>query len=280
MIFGGSDQARMIKKIHYCWFGGKPPANVIANVNHWKRLNPDFEFCEWNDRNLDLAEAVSAFEFGRRALAEKRWGYVVDIIRVQKLLREGGVYLDTDVEMIRPLRALEAESDFLIMGYLYACALGTAVMYSPPQHPIVAAIENEYHHIRPDAWPVNNSIFTDYFINHVLGYRVNGRRWKSETLRVSLYPKEFFEQPAFNRESGLTIHHCSGSWMPRNAGADFTVMQGNDYSHRTKWLKRKLRTFGSMLISEYRSAHLRALIGQPSTKPTPWRAAAAQTAAG
>jgi mannosyltransferase OCH1-like enzyme len=274
MIFGGSDQSRMIKKIHYCWFGGKPPANVIANVNHWKRLNPDFEFCEWNDQNLD----VSAFEFGRRTLANKRWGYLVDIIRVEKLYTQGGFYIDTDVEMIRPLRVLESEGDHLIMGYIYACALGTAILYSPPQHPVIGKLVEEYHHIRPDAWPVSNTVFTDYFINHVPGYLVDGCRWKNEAQRISLYPKEFFEQPAFNREAGLTIHHCNGSWMPKNAGADFTVLQGNDYSHHMKWLKRKVRTFSSMLTSEYRSAHLRALMGQSSTKPTPWRMAAQTTA--
>lgn len=267
MIFGGSDQSRMIKKIHYCWFGGKPPANVAANVNHWKRLNPDFEFCEWNDQNLDVA----AFEFGRRALANKRWGYLVDIIRVEKLHTQGGFYIDTDVEMIRPLRTLESEGDHLIMGYMYACALGTAILYSPPQHPVIGKLVEEYHHIRPDAWPVSNSVFTDYFINHVPGFLVNGRRWKNAAQRISIYPKEFFEQPAFNREAGLTIHHCSGSWMPKNAGADFTVLQGNDYSHRTKWLKRKVRTFASMLVSEYRSDYAKSLLGLRSKKESAWR---------
>ena len=197
----------MIKKVHYCWFGGKLPANVAANVEKWKRLNPDFEFCEWNDGNSD----VSAYAFGRRALEQKRWGFVADIVRLQKLHAEGGVYLDTDVELIRPLNSLAEEGGSLVMGYMYGCALGTAVIYSPPGHPVIAEVLEEYHRIRPETWPVNNTVFTDYFLNRVPGFFLNGRRWKSEAARISLYPKEFFEQPAFVRERGLSIHHFSGS---------------------------------------------------------------------
>jgi len=256
----------VIKKVHYCWFGGKLPANVAANVEKWKQLNPDFEFCEWNEGNVD----VSAYAFGRRALEQKRWGFLVDVVRLQKLYEQGGVYLDTDVELIRPLNSLAEESDYLIMGYMYDCALGTAVIYSPPRHPIIAEVLEEYHKIRPDAWPVNNSIFTDYFINHIPGYLLTGRRWKSDASKVSFYPKETFEQPAFVRKQGLSIHHCSGSWMPKNEVAAYAVGSVGA-SHHIKWLKRKVRTFLSLLHSEYRRAYARALLGLPTRKPTDWK---------
>lgn len=255
----------MIKKVHYCWFGGKLPANVAANVEKWKQLNPDFEFCEWNEGNID----ISAYAFGRRALEQKRWGFLVDIIRPQKLYSEGGFYLDADVELIRPLRLLENEGDYLVMGYMYSCALGAAVLYSPPGHPLIGQILEEYHHIRPDAWPVSNTVFTDYFINHVPGFFLNGRQWKSEASKISLFPKEFFEQPAFVRDRGISIHHCSGSWMPKNEGSSFSV--GDGASHKIKWLKRKLRTFGALLCSEYRNTYASALLKMRIPKNSPWK---------
>ena len=255
----------MIKKIHYCWFGGKLPANVAANVEKWKQLNPDFEFCEWNEGNID----VSAYAFGRRALEQKRWGFLVDIIRPQKLFTDGGFYVDADVEMIRPLRLLENEGEDLVMGYMYSCALGAAVLYSPPGHPVIGKILEEYHHIRADAWPVSNTVFTDYFINHVPDFLLNGRRWKSEASKISLYPKEFFEQPAFIRDRGISIHHCSGSWMPWNEGSSYKVNGGT--SHKIKWLKRKLRTLYSLSHSEYLAAYTAALLGLRRHKPSPWK---------
>ena len=256
----------MIKKIHYCWFGSAKPPTVEENVAQWKSLNPDFTFCEWNEKNIDVSE----YEFGRRALEQKRWGFLVDIIRPQKLHDEGGFYLDADVELIRPLKVLEAEGDYLIMGYMFDCAFGTAIVYSPPGHPFIGHILKEYHTIGPDAWPMSNSVFTDYAINHLSGFLLNGRRWKSEEHKISLYPKEFFEQPAFLRRRGVGIHQSTGSWNPVNTGNPFVTGKGG-YSHKTKWLKRKLRTFYSLLRSEYRETYFRALWGMPSRKHTPWK---------
>ena len=47
----------MIKKIHYCWFGSEKPDIVKRNVEHWSRLNPDFEICEWNESNIDMYDS-------------------------------------------------------------------------------------------------------------------------------------------------------------------------------------------------------------------------------
>jgi Glycosyltransferase sugar-binding region containing DXD motif len=257
----------MIKKIHYCWFGSKAPASVSANVAEWKRLNPDFEFHEWNNDNIDMSD----YAFGKRAIRDKRWGFLVDIIRPLKLFTDGGFYIDADVEIIRPLSLLEVEGDRLIIGYMYACALGTAIVYSPPGHPVIGAILSEYHKIREDAWPVSNSIFTDYFINHVPDFRLDGKRWVSLEHRISVYPKEFFEQPSYRKEQGMTIHHCSGSWMPENSNLDYKVTTGTS-SHRSKWVRRKIRTLISLIRSEYLPTYLRAKLGYGSTIKTPWKA--------
>jgi len=256
----------MVKKIHYCWFGGSVPDNVAANVEAWKRLNPDFEFREWNEGNTD----VNSFEFGRRALEQKRWAFLADIVRLQKLFDEGGFYLDTDVELIRPLRELNSEEEHFTLGYMYACTLGTAVLYSPKGHPHIGNILEEYHHIRPEQWPVNNVVFTDYFINRVPGFRLNGRFWQNQKEKITLYPKEFFEHPCLRRERGISIHHFSGSWMPKNIDTPFQTASTD--SHKIKWLKRKIRTFFELCRSEYLPTYLRAVfLNHPSTVPMWWR---------
>ncbi len=242
------------------------PESVRANVAEWKRLNPDFEFCEWNDDNID----VSDYAFGVRAINGKRWGFLVDIIRPLKLYIDGGFYIDADVEVIRPFSLLANEGDHFIIGYMYDCALGTAVVYSPPGHPVIGAILEEYHKVRDDAWPVSNSVFTDYFINQVAGFRLNGRRWVDLEKRISVHPKEVFEQPAFWKRSGMSLHHCCGSWMPANAHSDYKVTTGTS-SHLSKWFRRKVRTLCSLLRSEYLPVYLRGRTGRGSIMHSWWR---------
>ncbi len=236
----------MVKKIHYCWFGGEKPEAVKRNVEAWGRLNPDFEIKEWNESNTD----VSAWEFGRRAWRERKWGFLVDIIRPLKLYEEGGFYLDADVELVRSLSALDTGSngEKLLMGYMYGCALGTAVLYAPPGHPYVLDILRSYNYILPDKWPVSNSIFTAYFINKVPGFLLNGRPWENELCR--LYSKEFFEQPAFFRRGGMSIHHCCGSWKKAFAG-EFGFESKRYFAHLLKWASRKYRVWRATRSNEF-----------------------------
>ncbi len=133
----------MIRKIHYCWFGGEKPDAVKRNVERWELLNPDFEICEWNESNTDL----SGSEWIRKAVECGKWAFVADVVRLEKLLEVGGFYFDSDVELIRSLRV---DGDKLEMGYMYDCALGTAVMYAPPSHPYLCEILHSYQYLNPE----------------------------------------------------------------------------------------------------------------------------------
>lgn len=236
----------MVKKIHYCWFGGKKPEAVKRNVEAWGRLNPGFEILEWNESNTNVEE----WSFALRAKQEQRWGFLADVIRLMKLGEEGGFYLDADVELVRPLADLDIRDNGtkLLMGYMYECALGTAVLYSPPGHPYLKEILNSYNYISSDKWPVNNSIFTAYFINKVSGFLLNGKAWENEYCR--LFPKEFFEQPALLRRSGMSIHHCCGSWKKTFAG-DFGFQRQQYFSHMLKWASRQYRVWKATRANEF-----------------------------
>ena len=153
----------------------------------WKELNPDFEIIEWNESNID----VSLLN-----LAEDAWnrtnGFLGDVVRLQALVEHGGFYLDCDVELFQPLSRLPVDHRFTLK-YMYDCALGTAFLYAPPQHPLCISLLRLHNEIRKEYWPVSNTIYTDYFINEVSEFPAERKKWQSDL--ATLYPKEFFERP-------------------------------------------------------------------------------------
>lgn len=242
--------------MHYCWFGPDMPKSVKNNVEQWKAQNPDFEIKLHTESNIN----ISSVDFAKAALDNQAWAFLSDIVRLQALYEEGGVYLDVDVELIKPLSSLVETSDKLTMGYMYDCALGTAVIYAPPHHPFIKDILKRYEKIKPGEFPVNNSIFTEYFINSVPGFLLNGKEWGNEYCHI--YPKEFFEQPAFIRNRGISIHHCYGSWNPHATSLLKNVVSYSMLSHLKKWLARKWRTYRACQSNEFNPVYRAALQGK------------------
>ena len=85
------------KTIHYCWFGGGEKSKLIQKcIKSWKRFCPDYPIVEWNESNFPLA---SAPPYVKQAYEAKKWAYVADYARLKILFDNGGVYMDTDVEL-------------------------------------------------------------------------------------------------------------------------------------------------------------------------------------
>lgn len=88
------------KVIHYCWFGKKPlPEEALRCIESWRKYCPDYQIIEWNEENYD----VSKNKYMQDAYIEKKWAFVSDYARIDVIYNYGGVYMDTDVEMIAPL---------------------------------------------------------------------------------------------------------------------------------------------------------------------------------
>lgn len=93
----------MIKKIHYCWFGGNPlPELAKKCMESWKKYCPDYEIIEWNESNFD----INCCDYVKEAYEAKKWAFVSDYCRFYALYNFGGIYLDTDVELIKPIDSL------------------------------------------------------------------------------------------------------------------------------------------------------------------------------
>lgn len=111
------------KKIHYCWFGNSKKSNLIKKcIKSWKKNCPDYEIIEWNESNFNLNDNV----YVKQAYENKKWAFVSDYVRLYVIYNEGGIYLDTDVELFKSLDEFLNYNSFFsleLSGYI-ATGLG------------------------------------------------------------------------------------------------------------------------------------------------------------
>lgn len=90
--------------IHYCWFGGNEKPKLFQKcIESWKKYCPDYQIIEWNEDNYDLSRAPS---YVQQAYSVGKWAFVTDYVRLDVIFNEGGVYLDTDVELVKDIDSL------------------------------------------------------------------------------------------------------------------------------------------------------------------------------
>lgn len=98
------------KTIHYCWFGNNPLSEMAVKcIESWKKYLPDYEIKEWNESNFD----VDCCDYVREAYKAQKWAFVSDYARFWILYQYGGIYFDTDVELIKPIDDLIEKGSFM-----------------------------------------------------------------------------------------------------------------------------------------------------------------------
>ena len=86
------------KIIHYCWFGKNEKSDLAKKcIDSWKKKCPDYQIIEWNEENFDITTNEYVYE----AYMNKKWAFVSDFVRIFALYNNGGIYLDTDVEILK-----------------------------------------------------------------------------------------------------------------------------------------------------------------------------------
>ena len=127
------------KKIHYCWFGDKDiPEKEQKCIETWKMFFPDYEIIKWSEDNFDYASC----EYAKQAYDARKFAFVSDYARAKILFEEGGIYLDTDVEVLKTFPKVSAENGF--MGFERRARLGTYVLGSVPGTDVMRELLDYY----------------------------------------------------------------------------------------------------------------------------------------
>lgn len=208
------------KTIHYCWFGGNPlPKLAKKCIKSWKKYCPDYEIIEWNEDNFDISSAPL---YVRQAYEAKKWAFVTDYVRLYAMTTFGGIYMDTDVEVVAsldPFLSHQAFSGFESNGFiptgLMACEKGFSLFLEFLQYYDTAKF------IKDDGtldMTTNVIIMTDICLRH--GFIPNGQF--QEVAGFALYPKDFFCPMEYSTgivhrtKETVAIHWFNGSWKPED----------------------------------------------------------------
>lgn len=187
------------KKIHYCWFGNNPlPEFAQRCIASWKKFCPDYEIVEWNERNYDIEQAPL---YVRQAYERKKYAFVTDYVRLQLIYDNGGVYFDTDVQLIKPIDRLLEHSAFFGMDTTYKINTGLG-FGAVKGHHLVKELMGSYENrvfIREDGTSnASNCPYLDTFVFCRHGYR---EEMKMQILRmpeeILILPSEYMDPVVF-----------------------------------------------------------------------------------
>lgn len=207
------------KIIHYCWYGHNPKSKLILHcINSWKEYFPDYEIHEWNEENTNLEEN----QYIKTAYANKKWAFVSDYVRMKVLYEYGGIYFDTDVEVIKKFpkdlftlsafSGIESFSMKVNPGLVFACE---------PQNILVGKMLDSYNKDTFDSKSVDKIKTINIRITELL--LLDGFEEKDEKQiinGITIFPSSVFcgydgiKRQVDVKEDTLSVHHYAYSWFP------------------------------------------------------------------
>ena len=203
------------KIIHYVWFGrGKHSKLQKKCIKSWKKYCPDFEIKLWNEDNFDVSKAPV---YVQQAYAAKKWAFVSDYVRLWALYNWGGIYLDTDAEVLKDISHLLKNEAFLA----WECddMVNTGVMGCMKGEPILKEMLEFYDPLEfnPTSPVVTGRYITQVLVKH--GLQMGGAL--SEVEGWVVYPFEYFypikliHNKTFYTENTCICHWWEGTWWPQ-----------------------------------------------------------------
>ncbi|QIU95148.1 glycosyltransferase family 32 protein [Bacteroides faecium] len=210
------------KIIHYCWFGGNPlPKSAQKCIDSWRKYFPDYDIKEWNEDNFDIA----IIPYTKAAYEAKKYAFVSDYARFWVLYHYGGVYFDTDVEVVKSMEDILNRGGF--MGceidqpetFAVAPGLGIAI---EPHHPLYQYLLEMYNGL---PFYLKNGEMNPLAIVRIttaalLKYGLQRKACIQDVQGITVYPADYFN-PLDDATGRLkitpntrSIHWYSKTWIP------------------------------------------------------------------
>lgn len=201
--------------IHYCWFGGNLiPKRFQENIDTWKRQCPDYEIKQWNENNYDITKNKYMFQ----AYEKKKWGFVPDYARLDIVASQGGIYLDTDVNMVRAFDPL------LQFGLFCGFESKTRINFGQgfgarKEHPVIIELKKGYENLEfvnlDGTMNIEPSPVYQTRALEKMGFSVDGTLQQKED--VIVFPPEYFSPVnefgyGLPTENTFSVHQYDGSW--------------------------------------------------------------------
>lgn len=216
------------KIIHYCWFGRHPkPESARKCMATWKKYLPDYELREWNEDNFDLHSCAYAEE----AYKAGRFAFVTDYVRLYALYHYGGIYMDTDVEVVRPLdRFLDLKG---FSGFEKTDAVPTGIMAAEKGLPFIAELLHDYDslHFLDENGRMDQTTNVIRITNAAVRHGLVLNNTRQTVADFTFYPMDVFcpKDPKTRQikrtRNTFTIHHFAGSWLPKERQMDHALKE-------------------------------------------------------
>jgi len=244
------------RKIHYVWLGDKPLSERDAGfVEGWRELNPGFEIRCWTERDIVLAK----YPLVAKALRERRWALASDIIRMHALYTEGGIYMDTDVELLKPLAPFLKYDGFA--GWESQYWFTTAVFGAKKGSPWIGKVLKRYE-------LADERITTDTFLKtvhspsvyaqDVYGVVLDGRTREYADGKFATFAREYFSPKHYMtgemRVTGKTVvvHHYASTWYTKSEKIKNDLSRAAHKMVGRKGYEKLEKTFADKLEKEIR----------------------------
>lgn len=207
------------KKIHYCWFGNNKKSKLILKcIESWKKYCPDYEIIEWNESNFN----ISCCEYVKSAYEQKKWAYVSDYARFYVLNKYGGIYLDTDVQLLKPLDELITIGKFA--GFAKDDIVNTGLIMATEKDDWLCKNILESYANEQFVWNDDPSkiLAVGRRVTRILvenNLKCNGQQQNIKD--YTIYPAYYFNPTNGDMHKKVdkraySIHHYAATWFPTN----------------------------------------------------------------
>lgn len=218
------------KVIHYCWFGRKEKPEIVKKcISSWEKNLPEYEIIEWNEENFNIEN----FSFAKEAYNIGNYAFVSDYVRVYALYKYGGIYLDTDTEILGSLDKFLSQPSF--WGFEEKNYIATSIIGAERNNELIKDFLDYYDNLSLYDEKGHVKKFTNVLVVTELlknrGIVLDGTFQTVEGV-ATIYPQEYFSPYDYincymkKTANSVAVHHFYKSWLPLSARIRSNIKKG------------------------------------------------------